>query len=69
MIDLTPSELNFALRNLNLLDPNQKAQVLGLLEEREKARLDFPIIVKPTVHKLNFRLLPKIVEWVKSLTW
>jgi len=36
VIDLTPSELNFALRNLNLLDPNQKAQVLGLLEEREK---------------------------------
>ncbi len=38
-----------------------------LLEARAKARLDFPIIVKPTVHKLNFRLLPQIVEWVKTL--
>lgn len=36
MTDLTPHEINFALRNLDLLDPDQKAQVLRLVEEREK---------------------------------
>ena len=41
--------------------------LLELMEQREKAGLDFPIIIKPTVQKLNFRLLPKIVEFVRSL--
>lgn len=37
---LTERELQFALRNLELLNPDQKAQVLHLLDEREKlARL------------------------------
>lgn len=39
----------------------------GLLEAREKAGLDFPIIIKPVVHKLNFRFLPEIVEWVRNM--
>lgn len=35
-LQLSASEIAFALRNLDLLDPDQKAQVLRLVEEREK---------------------------------
>lgn len=35
-LQLSPAEIQFALRNLDLLDPDQKAQVLRLVEEREK---------------------------------
>ena len=34
-LQLSPDEIRFALRNLDLLDPDQKAQVLRLVEERE----------------------------------
>ena len=36
---------------------------------RAKARhdADFPIIVKAVVHKLNFRLLPDMVDWVRDI--
>jgi MoaA/NifB/PqqE/SkfB family radical SAM enzyme len=36
-------------------------------EERDKRGLDFPIIVKPTVGKKNFRYLPEMVQWAKSM--
>lgn len=36
-------------------------------EERERAGLDFPIIIKPTVSQKNFRLLPDMVEWTKQI--
>lgn len=35
-IQLTPAEIQFALRNLELLNPDQKAQVLKLVEERDR---------------------------------
>lgn len=35
-------------------------------EERDKARLDFPIIIKTTVNSKNFRVLPDMVGWVKQ---
>jgi radical SAM protein with 4Fe4S-binding SPASM domain len=38
-----------------------------LLREREREHLNFPIIIKPVVHRLNFQTLPKTVEWVTSL--
>ena len=27
--------------------------------------MDFPIIIKPVVHKLNFRQLPEMVDWIQ----
>jgi len=36
-------------------------------EERDKAGLDFPIIIKTTVNSKNFRFLPDMVEWVKQV--
>jgi MoaA/NifB/PqqE/SkfB family radical SAM enzyme len=38
-----------------------------LLAEREKQGQSFPVIVKPVVHKLNFRHLPEMVAWVQEL--
>jgi MoaA/NifB/PqqE/SkfB family radical SAM enzyme len=38
-----------------------------LREERDKLHLDFPIIIKPTVGKKNFRYLPDMVRWVKGI--
>ena len=36
---------------------------------RAKARhgIDFPIIIKPVVHRLNFRQLPDMVHWVREI--
>lgn len=36
-------------------------------EERDKAGLDFPIIIKTTVNSKNFRFLPDMVGWVKQV--
>jgi MoaA/NifB/PqqE/SkfB family radical SAM enzyme len=36
-------------------------------DERDKAGLDFPIIVKTTVNSKNFRILPDMVGWVKQV--
>jgi len=38
-----------------------------LLAERAAQKQDFPVIIKPVVHKLNFRHLPEMVEWVQGL--
>lgn len=34
---------------------------------REAAGLDFPIIIKPVVHRLNFRDLPGMVRWIQEI--
>lgn len=38
-----------------------------LIDERARAGLDFPIIIKSVVHELNFRILPDMVRWVQAL--
>lgn len=36
-------------------------------EERDRKGVDFPIIIKPTVNKLNYRYLPDMVRWAKDM--
>ena len=36
-------------------------------EERDKRGLDFPIIIKPTIGKKNYKYLPEMVEWAKDM--
>jgi MoaA/NifB/PqqE/SkfB family radical SAM enzyme len=36
-------------------------------DERDKQGLDFPIIIKPTINKKNFRYLPDMVQWTKEI--
>jgi MoaA/NifB/PqqE/SkfB family radical SAM enzyme len=36
-------------------------------DERDKQGLDFPIIIKPTINRKNFRYLPDMVQWTKEI--
>ena len=51
--------------------PNSHAKVTKgltmLMEARQKAGLDFPVILKPVVHKYNFEYLPDIVRWMQKI--
>ncbi|HZK81910.1 MAG TPA: radical SAM protein [Humisphaera sp.] len=38
-----------------------------LIAERNRRGMDFPVIIKPVVHKLNYKYLPDMVDWVKQL--
>ncbi|MDY6941165.1 MAG: radical SAM protein [Cyanobacteriota bacterium] len=38
-----------------------------LRTQRQQEGLDFPIRIKPTVHQLNFRYLPQLVEWAQQM--
>ena len=39
----------------------------NLQSARKSAGLDFPIIIKPVVHRLNFRDLPEMVRWIQEI--
>ncbi len=38
-----------------------------LLAEKEKQGVTFPIIIKPTINRVNFRYLPDIVRWAENI--
>jgi MoaA/NifB/PqqE/SkfB family radical SAM enzyme len=38
-----------------------------LLEEQARQGIDFPIIIKPTISAINFRLLPDLVKWAEKI--
>jgi MoaA/NifB/PqqE/SkfB family radical SAM enzyme len=39
----------------------------NVIRARTRHGADFPIIVKPVVHKLNFRLLPEMIAWARDV--
>jgi MoaA/NifB/PqqE/SkfB family radical SAM enzyme len=41
--------------------------ISNVIVARQAAGLNFPIIVKPVVHRLNFRDLPKMVGWIQEI--
>ncbi|WP_338822011.1 radical SAM protein [Bradyrhizobium septentrionale] len=41
--------------------------IRNVAEQRRAEGLDFPIIIKPVVHKLNFRRLPEMVDWIQQI--
>lgn len=41
--------------------------IRSLIRAKAKHGADFPIIIKAVVHKLNFRLLPEMVNWVRDI--
>src|ERR1700722_13692185 len=43
------------------------AGIGNIARARSKYGLDFPIIIKAVVHKLNFRQLPELVDWVRDI--
>jgi MoaA/NifB/PqqE/SkfB family radical SAM enzyme len=43
------------------------AGIGNVTRARTRHGLDFPIIIKAVVHKLNFRQLPDMVDWVREI--
>jgi MoaA/NifB/PqqE/SkfB family radical SAM enzyme len=43
------------------------AGIRNIAAMRKVEGQDFPIIIKPVVHKLNFRRLPEMVEWIQDI--
>jgi MoaA/NifB/PqqE/SkfB family radical SAM enzyme len=41
--------------------------IRNVSDMRRSEGLEFPIIIKPVVHKLNFRRLPEMVEWIQEI--
>jgi MoaA/NifB/PqqE/SkfB family radical SAM enzyme len=41
--------------------------IRNISDVRRSEGLEFPIIIKPVVHKLNFRRLPEMVEWIQEI--
>jgi MoaA/NifB/PqqE/SkfB family radical SAM enzyme len=66
-VDAPFAELHDHLRGWPGLFQKLSDGIGSLREEREKLGLDFPIIIKPTVGKKNFRYLPDMVRWVKEI--
>jgi len=38
-----------------------------LVQARQAARQSFPVVIKPVVHRLNFRYLPEMVPWIQEI--
>jgi MoaA/NifB/PqqE/SkfB family radical SAM enzyme len=41
--------------------------IRDLIARRDAAGLDFPVIIKPVVHRLNYAHLPAMVEWAREI--
>jgi MoaA/NifB/PqqE/SkfB family radical SAM enzyme len=39
----------------------------NLVAEKRRQNVDFPVIIKPVVHRLNFRELPDMVYWAREI--
>jgi MoaA/NifB/PqqE/SkfB family radical SAM enzyme len=73
-----PFNINISIDSLNADTHDHARGIDGSLGDiiagiealtRAKARhgVDFPIIVKSVVHKLNFRQLPDMVDWIRGI--
>lgn len=43
------------------------AGLANINAEKKRQGIEFPIMIKPVVHKLNFRGLPDMVHWVREI--
>lgn len=66
-VDAPNAELHDYLRGWPGLFQKLSDGIKYVREARDRAGLDFPIIIKPTVGKKNFRLLPDMVAWCKEI--
>ncbi len=66
-VDAPLAELHDYLRGWPGLFEKLSAGIGYVRQERDKRGLDFPIIVKPTVGKKNYKHLPEMVQWAKSV--
>jgi MoaA/NifB/PqqE/SkfB family radical SAM enzyme len=66
-VDAPNAELHDYLRGQPGLFSRLSAGIGYLREEQKKQGVKFPITVKPTVNRLNFRLMPELVEWAQQI--
>jgi MoaA/NifB/PqqE/SkfB family radical SAM enzyme len=62
-VDAPNAELHDYLRGQPGLFARVAQGILNLREEMNKQDIHFPLQVKPTLNRLNFRLMPELVEW------
>jgi MoaA/NifB/PqqE/SkfB family radical SAM enzyme len=66
-VDAPFAELHDYLRGWPGLFQKLSDGIAYVIEEREKAGIDFPIIIKPTIGKKNYKYLVDMVQWVKEI--
>jgi MoaA/NifB/PqqE/SkfB family radical SAM enzyme len=66
-VDGPNAELHDYLRGQPGLFSRLSAGIGYLREEQKKQGVKFPITVKPTVNRVNFRLMPELVEWAQQI--
>ncbi len=66
-VDAPNAEVHDYLRGWPGLFDKLSAGIRFVREERDKQGLDFPIIIKPTIGRKNYKYLPEMVEWAKDM--
>ena len=66
-VDAPNAEMHDYLRGWPGLFQKLSDGIKYVREERDKRGLDFPIIIKPTIGKKNYKYLPEMVEWAKEI--
>jgi MoaA/NifB/PqqE/SkfB family radical SAM enzyme len=66
-VDAPTAEVHDYLRGWPGLFDKLSDGIKYVREERDKRGLDFPIIVKPTIGKKNYKYLPEMVAWAKNI--
>lgn len=66
-VDAPNAELHDYLRGYPGLFAKLSNGIKYLRQEQEKQGINFPIIAKPTLNRLNFRLMPELVEWAQQI--
>jgi MoaA/NifB/PqqE/SkfB family radical SAM enzyme len=66
-VDAPFAELHDYLRGWPGLFQKLSDGIAYVVEERDKAGIDFPIIIKPTINKKNYKYLVDMVQWVKEI--
>ncbi len=66
-VDAPDAKTHDYLRGTPGLHENLTAGIRRLREARDRAGLDFPIIIKPTMNSANFRAMPEMAAWSQSV--
>jgi MoaA/NifB/PqqE/SkfB family radical SAM enzyme len=66
-VDAPNAELHDYLRGWPGLFQKLSDGIQYVREERDKLGLNFPIVIKPTINRKNFRFLPDMVAWTKRI--
>jgi MoaA/NifB/PqqE/SkfB family radical SAM enzyme len=66
-VDAPNAELHDYLRGQPGLFDRLSQGIQNLREEMKLQNVKFPLVVKPTINRLNFRLMPELVDWAQKM--